>query len=123
MNCLRCGVEVEAPNVFCPKCQEEMAKHPVPRDAAVILPTREPRTPRRAYTPVDPQDQINQLKKKNRSQRRALWIFVPLCVLLLGLLLYVCQGIWKKYPAIGQNYQSNTSTSAPRQTGSTPPRR
>ena len=118
MNCLRCGVEVEAPNVFCPKCLEEMAKHPVPRDAAVILPTREPRAPRRAYAPVDPQEQINQLKRKNRSQRRALWIFVPLCVLLLGLLIYMGDVIWKKYPAIGQNYKSNTAVSAPRQGGS-----
>lgn len=122
MNCLRCGVQVEPPNVFCPQCQAEMAKHPVPRDAAVILPTREPRTPRRAYAPVDPQDQINQLKKKNRSQRRALWVFVPLCVLLLGLLLYVVQGLWKQYPAIGQNYKSNVSTSAPKQSDTVPRR-
>lgn len=114
MNCLRCGVEVEAPNVFCPKCQAVMSKHPVPRDAAVILPTHEPRTPRRAYAPVDPQEQISQLKKKLRRQTRTLWIFAILCVLLLGLLFFAGETLWKKYPAIGQNYQSTTSTSASR---------
>ena len=114
MNCLRCGAEVEAPNVFCPQCQAEMAKHPVPRDAAVILPTREPRAPRRAYAPVDPQEQIERLKKKNRRQCRALWVFISLCVILLALLLYVGSAFWKRYPAIGQNYQSNTTASAPK---------
>ena len=114
MNCLRCGAEVEAPNVFCSRCQADMAKHPVPRDAAVILPTREPRAPRRAYTPVDPQEQIGRLKKKNRRLRRALWVSVPLCVVLLALLLYLGSSFWKRYPAIGQNYQSTTAASAPK---------
>lgn len=121
MNCLRCGVQVEAPNVFCPNCQVEMAKHPVPRDAAVILPTHEPRAPRRVYTPVDPQVQMNQMKKKLRRQRRAIWIVSILCALLLALLVFAGDTLWKKYPAIGQNYQSTTSASAPKG-GSTPTR-
>ena len=114
MNCLRCGAQVEAPNVFCAQCQAEMAKHPVPRDAAVILPTREPRTPRKVYTPVDPQEQLNQLKRKNRRLGRTLAVFVTLCVLLLGLLAFAGVELWKTYPAIGQNYKSNTSSSAPK---------
>lgn len=114
MNCLRCGAQVEAPNVFCAQCQAEMARHPVPRDAAVILPTREPRTPRKVYTPVDPQEQLGHLKRKNRRLGRALAVFVTLCVLLLGLLAFAGVELWKTYPAIGQNYKSNTSSSAPK---------
>lgn len=110
MNCLRCGLEVEAPNVFCPKCQEEMARYPVSRDAAVILPTREPRPPRKAYVPVDPQEQLQQLRKKYRRQRRTLWAVISLCVILLGLLLFVGDPLLRKGPTIGQNYQSNSSS-------------
>ena len=121
MNCLRCGVQVEAPNVFCPSCQAEMAKHPVPRDAAVILPTHEPRAPRRVYTPVDPQVQMNQMIKKLRRQRRAIWIVSFLCALLLALLVFAGDTLWKKYPVFFFNDKATTEIYTPKG-GSAPTR-
>lgn len=109
MNCLKCGKEITPPEVFCPDCQAEMAKHPVPRDAPVFLPTHERREPRKAYAPSKPEEQIAFLRRRIRRQRTALWFMTILCAALVVLLLFVGQALNRNYPIIGQNYQSSTT--------------
>ncbi len=78
MNCIKCGIEVKEPQVFCDKCLAEMEKYPVKPNVTVSLP------PRPAYTPskkksrrakyVKPEDLIRHL----RTKVRLLWLTVIL---------------------------------------------
>jgi hypothetical protein len=38
MNCIRCGREIEEPNVFCEECLQEMEKQPVNPGTPIQLP-------------------------------------------------------------------------------------
>jgi hypothetical protein len=58
MNCLKCGTEISAEQVFCESCLADMAKHPVKPDTPVLLPTRSKplpakRTHRKLYKPEE----------------------------------------------------------------------
>ena len=48
MNCLKCGREIDAKDVFCPMCLEDMEKYPVKPGTAVHIPARkdEPAAPK-----------------------------------------------------------------------------
>lgn len=117
MNCLRCGTEVQAPDVFCPDCQGEMAKHPVSRDTPVLLPGQDQtrRAPRKAYTPPNLEEQILSLRRRIRRQRIALLSLGLVCAALLVTLFFAGKALGQDYHIIGQNYRStvpSTSTSA-----------
>jgi len=36
MHCLKCGTEIEAPQVFCDRCLVDMKNHPVSRETPVV---------------------------------------------------------------------------------------
>ena len=40
MHCLKCGTEIEAPQVFCDRCLVDMKNHPVSRETPVVIPKR-----------------------------------------------------------------------------------
>ena len=40
MRCLKCGVEIQPPEVFCKECLAVLAEMPVPADAVVQIPER-----------------------------------------------------------------------------------
>ncbi len=42
MNCMRCGIEIEDPNVFCADCLADMERHPVKPGTPIQLPVRMP---------------------------------------------------------------------------------
>ena len=44
MNCMRCGIEIEDPNVFCADCLADMERHPVKPGIHIQLPVRRPAT-------------------------------------------------------------------------------
>ncbi len=42
MNCMRCGIEIEEPDVFCADCLADMERHPVKPGTPIQLPVRIP---------------------------------------------------------------------------------
>lgn len=120
MNCMRCGRETSQQQVFCGKCLEDMARHPVKPDVAIHLPVRKPKEPPRKQ-PF--------LHRKERSPeelvvilRRRVRFLAVTVVILLFMLAAAFVGVWFAnrqatdipIPNIGQNYQTvepNNSTS------------
>lgn len=106
MPCLKCGAEVEAPQVFCPRCQAEMAAYPVSRETPAVLPPR-PKTDgeRRVLRPKPPKPE-EIIARLRRRQRWLLGICLSLllCSLVLGALLIFNSGLSRTKPTIGQNY-------------------
>ncbi len=113
MQCLRCGREIPAGDVFCQECLASMEKYPVKPDTPILLPKRqEPaaqkkQMPRRPVTP--PEEQVKRLKRRLR---------IVSALLVLGIALG-CVAAWLGYRYIqenrskylpGQNYSSSTST-------------
>lgn len=112
MNCLKCGKATEEGQVFCPQCQEKMAKHPVKPGTVLHLTHREvPVLDRKAAAKVreeTPSDQLQQLRKLIR------WLIAT--ITLLSLLLCAAAGMLiqtftKKTvsPVIGRNYTTSQS--------------
>lgn len=109
MNCLKCGQETQAENVFCQNCLLEMEKYPVRPGTVVQLPRRrEPsllkKIPKR-HVPTQ-EEQILSLRKT---------------VMILSVLLAVCIGVialmfkptmhyvLDEHVEIGQNYSTVTT--------------
>lgn len=110
MNCMKCGVEIEAGQVFCQDCLAEMANYPVKPGTAVQLPRTQEGLP--SKKPVhrrapSAEEQVKSLKKLLR-------------VLTVGWLITLALLAALVYPAIahlmeddflpGQNYSSVTGT-------------
>ena len=110
MQCLKCGREAEAGQVFCAGCLEIMAANPVKPNTVVTIPERSVRlrTAPRKQSPIE--ETIEQLQRKIMQLR--LWI----CMLLAALLLTGGVLTWQIFtdedrPTIGQNYTSITDFS------------
>ena len=104
MHCLKCGVEIQPPEVFCQDCQASMAQAPVRPDAVVYIPDRP------AIVVEKPQKKKKQIYADYiRTLRRSIrWltgavITLVLLVCLLGFMLYQQLQDSQK-PVIGQNY-------------------
>lgn len=106
MHCLKCGAEVEAPQVFCAYCQAEMAAYPVSRETPAMLPPR-PKTDgeRRVLRPTPPKPEVI-IARLRKRQKWLLGISLTLLAgcLLLGMLLIFAPGLSHTKPTIGQNY-------------------
>lgn len=70
MNCMKCGREIEAEQVFCRHCLEDMEKYPVRPGVAIQLPyrpgetVRKPAPRKRTHSP---EERIAQLKRWVRN--------------------------------------------------------
>ncbi len=94
MNCIKCGVEIKEPQVFCDRCLEEMEQYPVKPNVTVTLPPQvkasvsKKKNRRQRYT--KPEDQIRQLRSTLRILLAALAVvfiaFVMVAVMMLNLL-------------------------------------
>ena len=111
MNCLKCGKETSEHNVFCDRCLEVMAQHPVKPGTAIVLPQRTPE----AVEKKPPRKREQSIKEQLQSQKTTIrWLLVTLCVLLAallfvsGMLLRVLQ---EQDPSqeIGKNYTTSTT--------------
>ena len=103
MHCLKCGTEIEAPQVFCDRCLVDMKNHPVSRETPVVI--------RRGKRPVKPQKVEELLAVMRKRQRRLVQICVVLsciCLVLLALLLFL-PSYGSANPTIGQNYVTNVT--------------
>ncbi len=104
MHCLKCGTEIESPDVFCETCLEKMKQDPVSRETPLIL------QPHPEYTPMAERKRVPKaeellIKSQNRCKRlkTTCTILAMLCICLVLLLLLWRQAPGKK-PNIGQNY-------------------
>lgn len=108
MNCMKCGREIESGQVFCSHCLELMAQHPVKPDAVIKLPQRR-EVPVRKNTPRKklrtPEEQIVQLKRRNRLLTFILCLLLATSLLFLSLCVdYIRQLDVQKL--LGQNYST-----------------
>ena len=120
MNCLRCGRETTAQQVFCDICLDDMSRHPVKPDVAIHLPVRKPK---------EPQRRSSRWWRKDRSPeemvvilRKRVSVLTALVVLLVLMLSAAAAGVWLaqqqgaeiSIPNIGQNFKTaDDSSSSP----------
>lgn len=113
LNCMKCGVEVPEPQVFCDHCLQVMEKYPVKPDAHVHLPKRtvsldpgkKPVKKKRAPTQ---EEVLAGLKLQVLRLRLAVVILVFVACLLGGML---GLNLYQQYsqPVTGRNYTIDTS--------------
>ncbi len=88
MSCIRCGKELDASQVFCAECLEEMEKHPVKPGTPIQLPYREPNNAakRASFRLADSKwkDKIFRLKYT------ILWLIIIIVLLTAALALCIC---------------------------------
>ena len=113
MDCMKCGREIPASQVFCARCLEVMQQYPVKSDAPIHLPNHRPQVvpkkPASRRRQLPPEEQIPLLK---RACRRLIF-----CVVVLALLLSAAGTViffqWKDAKAtplpIGRNYTVDTT--------------
>lgn len=85
MQCMKCGREIPAGQVFCEECLAEMAQYPVKPGTVVTLPNRSKQTnPRKTpgHRPAVTQEQ--RLKKQARTIRILSWMLTLSMALLIG---------------------------------------
>ena len=107
MNCMKCGREIAAGQVFCNSCLEVMAKYPVKPDAAIHLPhrTEQPASKKTSNRKrqLSLEDQVILLRRRCRR----LMVCLLLAILLLGasaaVILHYIPGDQVSLP-IGRNY-------------------
>ena len=113
MNCMKCGRETQAENIFCQDCLAEMEKYPVRPGTVVLLPRRkEPsiikKLPKR-HVPT-PEEQNVLLRKRVRILAIALLVCIAAIVFMFNPTMHY---ILDEHVEIGQNYSSVVSTAAP----------
>ena len=108
MNCMKCGRDIRDDQAFCPKCLELMKKHPVKPDVAVQLPIRR-EIPQKKAPPRKkvrtPEEQILQLKKRNRWLMAIVSLLLAVSLLMLSL----CISYFRQLDVLkllGQNYST-----------------
>ena len=113
MKCMRCGRDIEAGQVFCPECLENMSRHPVAPGTPIRIPRRpDPqlrRTVRRKQ--VSEEEQIRILKKRLRIM---VWLFAITLAALIALSIPTVIHFTQEHNVLpGQNYSSATGGTAP----------
>ena len=113
MNCMKCGRETQAENVFCPDCLLEMEKYPVRPGTVVLLPRRKEssvlkKLPKRHVPTQD--EQIADLKKS----LRILSIILIVCIVAIVLMFRpTMHYVLDEHVEMGQNYSSMTTATTP----------
>ena len=110
MQCMKCGKDTVAEQVFCPSCLQMMEAYPVKPGAVVNLPSRKPTADSKKTIhrkrPMTPDEQIAYLQRHLRYSRIIGWILAILLLASSGILLY--ETISPDRPVIGQNYTIDT---------------
>ncbi|MBQ6999425.1 MAG: hypothetical protein IJN67_00085 [Oscillospiraceae bacterium] len=110
MNCLKCGRETPAEQVFCEECLLEMEKYPVKPGTVVLLPrNRDTASPKKTVKRrvLSAEEQL----KISRKRIKALAVAF-LVTLVLALLMVYPSALYiqSRQLKIGQNYTAITST-------------
>ena len=111
MHCLKCGTEIQPPNVFCQNCLAEMKQYPVARDTPVVIQPRPAENPeRRTRRPPKPEELLVQARRRQRWLARLCIILTVVCILLACALVFFPQ-LYRPEPTIGRNYSTETTAS------------
>ena len=114
MHCLKCGTEIESPQVFCSRCLEDMKNCPVSRETPVVIPKRaaieQERRGKRPGKPQKREELLAMMRKRQRRLLQACVLLTGICLILLALLIFL-PGIHSTTPTIGQNYVTNVTPS------------
>ena len=81
MNCIKCGREIPENQVFCDRCLEQMAAHPVKPGTPIYLPKRVPSSEKKR--PPKQEESPAQIIAFQRKWLRRLFL---LCIVLISLL-------------------------------------
>ena len=112
MNCLKCGVQVEEGQSFCPDCLREMEKQPVPFDTVLVLPRRGESSSRRSTGKkrgLSTEEKLAQTRQQLRKYRILTIVLSVLLLLLSSACVYLM--LRRQKPALGQNYSTVGTTS------------
>ena len=113
MNCLKCGRETPAEQVFCEECLLEMEKYPVKPGTVVLLPRNRDAVSQKKAVKRRVLSTEEQLKAA-RKRIKALSVAFLLMLALVLLMVYPSALYLKsRQLKIGQNYTAITSTAAP----------
>lgn len=110
MHCLKCGMDINAPSVFCEDCRREMEKKPVQQETPVILPVHpkaqaDPKPYRCSRPQAKQEEMIAKLLQKVKHLR------ILVCILLASTLLLAALAILQNFSRIpefeiGKNYNT-----------------
>ena len=111
MQCMKCGRDVEAEQVFCDSCRETMAKYPVRPGVVVQLPRRtettaKKQTVRRRPT-LSAEEQVQLLRRAVRRQALVILLLLAAVIGLSWLTVNLYRDSEQKVLP-GQNYHSVT---------------
>lgn len=117
MNCMKCGRDIAANQVFCPDCLEEMEKYPVQPNVAIHLPAQSDeelgKKPARRYYPVlSAEEQLKRMRKRISGLVLAL-ILVSTLAISLGVLAYEILIHNNGDKLLGQNYSTVETSDTP----------
>lgn len=104
MNCMKCGVEIDENNVFCPSCLEDMSRYPVAPETVVQLPQQQrvsKKAPRK-HTPT-PEEQL----KRAKNQIGWMYVILVIVIFVTVVFAFIAFDLQNKYDfsnILGQNY-------------------
>ena len=116
MQCMRCGRDTEADQVFCPDCLDEMKNYPVKPDTPVVLPHYGPNV--QLKKSASKRTLTNEeLTRKLKRRTRLLSSLLSVAVLLALGFGYIAVTLYEEYSdkfLPGQNYSAvKEETTAP----------
>ena len=113
VNCMKCGRETMGDAVFCDDCLEHMARHPVPANTLVYVPSEKDRASAKKHSTVAPvitaEDQVKRLTRKVHALGLLLALALGAAVF-FGLLSADALHELSVSDFIGKNYTSITSS-------------
>ena len=107
MQCLKCGREIGAEDVFCRKCLMDMANYPIKPGTVVQIPKQPVKKPVDRRQQITPERKVELLTRRVRLLSWLLVLAMALSIC-LGALLISELNAGEDGPAIGQNYVSAT---------------
>ena len=109
MQCMKCGREIPAGDVFCQECLEDMRKYPIKPGTVVQIPKQPARKTLDRRSIMTPEKKVEQLSRRVRILS---WLLVLMTALAICLGALTLSMIREDNPgfAIGQNYSSGLPT-------------
>lgn len=121
MACLKCGRETPPELAFCQECMLDMERYPVKPGTAVQLPKRRENAAARRVAKRKSTTRLEEQVRLLRKRVRMLSILLAASLILVAALVYpTIQFFARRTPALGQNYSSITTTTAPETTAERP---
>lgn len=105
MRCLKCGVNVDHPHVFCESCRRIMDNYPVSRETPVVILPR-PRTEPVRRRAIKPEELLVSARRKQKVLRWICGILVLICLGLGAVTIYL---LTNDSLPIGQTYTPNVT--------------